>query len=187
MAAPYNATRSKLARATCACLISAGCGSIADVLPHNSAKQKTYPNTTVRCAFSKPDSDFTGNRRITVHVSIKGSATLENGETDIDQARVQFDNRVETTADALMQTADNQTFNFTAAAITTAGRAMAVDASNGADPVQSQFAADNSDMADFTCSWWNESGEGDGEADAEGCAWEEILIFEAIACSSAIT
>lgn len=187
MAAPYNATRSKLSRAICAYLISAGCGSVADVLPYESTTEKTYPNTTVKATISKPDPDFTGNRRIPVHISIKGSASLLNGETDLQQPRIQFDGRVMQTMDALMQTADNQTLLATAALITAAGRAMAIDASNGANAAQAQFAADNADMADFTCINWFEAGEGEGEADGDGCSWEEVLMFEAIACSSALS
>ena len=187
MAAPYNNLRSKLNRAIAAYLISSGCGSIGDIYADESTFENFYPNTTVTAKLSRPDSPFTGNRRITVYVSIKGSAVLADGETDTTQPRVQFDARVALTMDALLQTDDNQTLRFTAAAITAAGQALAVDKSNGVDPAQAQFAQDNADMADFTCLSWFENGEGDGEADAEACSWEEILMFDAIACASAIT
>lgn len=183
----YGNIRSKLTRAICAYLVSKGnCGTVNDILPNFTTANSGYPNTAVTATISRPDSQFTGSRRIPVQISIKGSATQDDAETNPNQPRVDFDNRVQNTSDNLMQTDDEMTLNFTAAAITAAGRAMAVDASNGADPVQAQFAADNADMADFTCQNWFESGEGDGQADEEGCSWEEILLFEAIACPSAL-
>lgn len=183
MSAPFNNLRSKLDRAICAYIVSQpDCGTKDDVLPGNSSAKRGYPNTTVRSTLSKPEENFTGNRRVNVHISIKGQVA----PNDDGASQTAFDTRVANTYDALLQTDDEQTLKFTAAEITTAGRALAVDASNGADPVQVAFAAANADMADFTCLDWYEAGEGDGPADAPGCSWENILLFDAVACPSAI-
>jgi hypothetical protein len=186
MPAPFNNLRSKNDRAICAYLIKAGCGSVDDTLPNASTAKRAYPNTTVHSTISKVEENFTGNRRIRVNISIKGKASQSVQDPDSKQSRINFDQRIAQTDDALMQTDNEQDLSFTAAAITAAGRALAVDLSNGADPAQKQLAADNADMADYTCLNWYEAGEGDGPADAEGCSWEEIIMFDAVCCASAI-
>jgi hypothetical protein len=183
------AIRSKLSRAICAYLISKGCGSSDDVFPNFTTKTRPITNTTVTSKLAKvdPDQRFTGNRRIQVYITVKGSASADPEQADAETQRIQFEKRVADTHGALMQTDDYETLKFTAAAITTAGRSMAIDASNGAGPDQVQFAADNADMVNFTCQDWFEGVEGDGpDADAEGNAWEEVFMFEAIACPSAL-
>lgn len=107
--------------------------------------------------------------------------------------RIQFDARVATTGDALVQKyadpADGHTMTLQATAddITSIGNALAVDASNGADPDQVQFAANNADMADFTLQGWFEKGFGRGTADDGGNNWERVLMFDAVCCASKIS
>lgn len=179
----YSNLRSKLDRAICAWLVNQGCGSVDDINPFAQTKLTPYPNTEVHSTLSKPDPDFSGNRRVSVQISIKGSATKDPANPDSQNPRIQFDKRVAATADALMQTDDNGvSLNATARSITTAGRALAA-VQDPTDPVAVQFAADNSDMADFTCQMWIDDGEGDGEitADEDGCAWNEVFMFVALA------
>lgn len=177
MPLPYNNLRSKLDRAICAYLIAQGVGTADDVSPWNSVTTNTYPLTTVHSTISKPEVNFTGNRRISVQISIKGSAANATNNDDPDSVRAAFDARVAETMDALMQTDDEQTLNYTANAITAAGRALATSSPK-----------DNADMADFTLMEWYESGEGDGPTgpDEEACAWNEILMFDAVCCASAL-
>ena len=184
MSAPYNVLRSKLTRAVTAYLISVGAGSASDTTPERSTGENPYPNTTVRADASRPEIQMTGIRRIMLHISIKGSASQVPDEPNPDVARLAFDARCGVTYDALMQTDDGQTLNATCALITAAGRAMAtaVDAT----PTAIQFAANNADMADFTLQALYDMGEGDGSADANGCDWEEILLFEAVCSPSAL-
>lgn len=180
MAAPFNNLRSKLNRAICAYLVGGGAGTVDDVLPHNSRKPKGYPNTTVRATISKPEPPLTGIRRITVHINIKGSASQDPNEPNPEAARIAFNARVAETYDVMMQSDDGQSLRATAKAITLAGRALAVPVDN--TPGAAQAADNNSDMTDFTCQAVYDAGEGDGDADAEGCSWMEVLIFECI-CS----
>lgn len=152
------------------------------MLPFNSRKAKGYPNTTIHATLSKPEVALTGLRRIRVHVSVKGSAVKKvKGEPD-EAARMRFDQRVGETCDALMQSDDGETLRATAEAITAAGRALAVPADDSA--FAAAFAAANADMAEFTCQGWYDAEEGDGAADEEGCAWEEVLVFEALCSGS---
>lgn len=85
----------------------------------------------------------------------------------------------------MMKSDDGQTLRWTAAAITAAGRALAVavDATDEA----AQFALNNADMTGFTCQEIYDMGEGDGEADGEGCSWEEILMFDVVASPSNVS
>ncbi len=175
--------RSKCNRAVAAYLVSKQCGTVADVLPANTIKPKTFPNTTVISKLAVEDPQFSGNRRITLYVVIAGKAQVAVDETNPDVSRTDFDSRVAKTDDMLRQTDNGQNLKATADDITAAGRALAVDASNGLDPAQVLFAKNNSDMADFTMNGWFPAGDGDGEiADDEGCSWKEVLIFEAVCC-----
>ncbi len=68
--------------------------------------------------------------------------------------------------------------------ITEAGRALAVDESNGADAIQAQDAANNADMAAFTCSFVEFKGSQRAEM-SEGTIWiKETRNFEMRACPS---
>ncbi len=179
--ANYNNLRSKLNRAIAAYLVSQACGSVDDISPANSRTASKYPNTKIRCTIGKPEVPLTGLRRMPVLISIRGSATQKPGEPNPDLARVNFDARVAATYDAMLQSDDDQTFRATARAITATGRALAVVVDPN-DPESVQFAANNADMVDFTCQAVYDTGEGDGEPDAEGCDWHEILTFEVL-CS----
>lgn len=127
--------------------------------------------------YSKPYPYFTGTRRITIHIAIRGTATIATPQTTDATPRLAFDARVAATYDALLQNADYQTLRATATAINAAGRALAIS-----DPVN------NADMADYTCQEWIESGEGEGEMTetdiAEACAFNEVLMFDCVACPS---
>ena len=180
MAESYNKLRSKLDRAVAAYLVSVGAGGPNDCLPHNTVLANTYPNTDVHSTLSRPEVALTGLRRVMVHISIKGSAVLKPGEPNKDVLRVNFDKRVADTYDAMMQSDDDQTLRYTCGLITTAGRALAVAVDNS--EAAALNAANNADMVDFTCQAIYEAGEGDGTADAEGCDWENVLMFEVV-CS----
>jgi hypothetical protein len=184
MPAPFQNLRSKLNRAICAYLLTfEDTGTAQDISPGNSQSKNVYPLTIVHSTIARPNPPLTGIYQITVHISVKGSATQTNGEPNPEFARVQFDQRLAATYDAMMQSDDNQSLLATAKGISAAGRALAVDASNGADANQVQFAANNADMVDFTCEAVYDGGFGDGKPDEEGCSWVEILIFDCLCAS----
>ena len=180
----YNSLRSKLNRAVAAHLVNVGgdCGTVKNISSANSVAALGYPNTKVQAVFSKPEVPLTGVRRVTVHITIKGKVSTKVGDPNEEAARVQFDKRVAAAYDAMMQSDDGHSLKATAALITAAGRALAVpvDESDEAE----QFAANNADMAAFTCQEVYDAGEGEGEPDKEGSSWIEVLIFEIVASPS---
>lgn len=185
MPAPWNNLRSKLDRAICAFLTSQGTGSVVDIVPTVKGTIAQFPITIVHSTVLRPYPVMTGDYRGEVHISIRGSAVLAQTEPNLDRGRIDFDKRIAQTMDALMQTNDNATLVYTAQQITLAGQAMAVAAD--ASPAAIAFAANNADMADFTCINWFDGGFGDGQPDESGCNWEEILIFDAICCGNALS
>ena len=181
MAAPFNNLRSKTGRAIAAWLIAQNAGTIADTFPDYTQAERAYPSTTVKVVRGMPDPPLTGNYRCTVRVSIKGSAAKDANDPG-DPGRVAFDARVASVIDALLKSDDDQTFRAVAGGVSAAGRALAVPANQSPDALA--FAQQNADMVDFTCGEWNDMGFGEGAADAEGCSWEEVVIFEAVTCAA---
>lgn len=179
MAASYNNLRSKVNRAICAYLVSQNVGTNANILPADSQISKTYPLVTVQGVRGTPAPRNTGDYDIEVHVSVKGSAVIvpnPGGANPAQQSRITFDTLLQKTNDALMMTADNQSLIYTAQQITTAAQALAA-----AD------AANNGDLANFTCINWFDEGFGMGDPSEEGCSWIEVLIFRAVCCASALS
>lgn len=175
MSAPYGNIRSKLSRAMAAYLISltnASIGTANDIFPQFSEAQKSYPNTVCRTVQGTPEPPLSGDYICKVQIHVRGSATPPTGTTDLNSIRATFDARVAATHDAFMVTdALGVNLDATAVAITIAGRALAVS-----DPTN------NADMVDFTLIMWNDAGFAEGQPDDQGTAWEEVFVFEALAC-----
>jgi hypothetical protein len=167
----YNNVRSKTARAIAAYLISSGVGTAADTSAANVASDSTYPRTTIHPGIAIPEVPMTGIYRVKTMVSIRGSAIVVNPDID---PRVAFDSRVSAVFDAMMMSDDGATLDYTASAITAAGRALST-------------SSGNADMADFTCQALYDGGFGDGEPSSDGSSWEEILMFDAVCCGSALS
>jgi hypothetical protein len=172
MAAPFNNLRSKHNRAVQAYLLSLAVATPAigtgnDIFAQASIQERGYPNTTVRTKFGIPQPMMTGDYKVRMEIEIKGAAAPANSDQS---ARMAFDARVAATHDALMMTDDNTTLNYTASQITAAGRALAIS-----DP------QNNGDMGDYSCINWFDAGFAEGDiSDDPGCAWKEVLVFEAI-------
>ena len=174
MASPYGNLQSKLERAICAYLVLKGCGTKKDIFPAESDRTRSFPNTTINTGIATPDVKFTGNYRIPVIISVKGSAALAPGAAP-GTPREAFDARVALTGDMLNQTENNQNLQATAVDVTSAGRALA----GSSDPAERLL---NADMVDFTIQGWFEMGFGKGEAMEEGCNWEIVILFDAVCC-----
>lgn len=175
MAAPYNNLRSKLNRAVVAYLVSAGCGSEADVLPFHTRELKNVQNqeanTTVRARTGRPRVEMSGDYDVMLQITVRGSAVQEVGD-DTETARLAFDDRVARTFDAMMQSENGYDLNYTAQLITDSGRGLAVS-----DPVN------NADMYDFTVLSIKDGGFGDANPNEQECLWEEVLMFEVCCCA----
>ena len=76
---------------------------------------------------------------------------------------------------------------ITALDITAAGNALAVDASNGADPAQVEFAKKNADMATFTCEAIFYKGATRAEKGDGSLFLREIRHFEVVACAANVS
>jgi hypothetical protein len=87
----------------------------------------------------------------------------------------------------LLSDGDN-TLDYTRRALNAAGRALAVDPTNGANPVAAKSAADNADMAAFTFLLWIEGSLGSHkEVNDGGMTYlERVATFTAVACNSNI-
>lgn len=180
MAAPYCFIDYKLERAVVAYLISKSVGTVTDTFPSLSVGARTYPLTTVMAVNGQEDPDWTGNTRITLWVSVKGSASQDANAADIQAQIKAFYQRVASVWDALRQTSNGNDLSATALDITTVGRATAVAVDGSAAAIK--FAADNADMVDFTVLQWAAIGFGQPKADEGGNAWERILQFTVLCC-----
>lgn len=131
------------------------------------------------------DPVMAGNLRFLVTINGRAEEFVQPDQ-DGEANRVILDDLMQNAWDALMISADNAvSLEATAAAITAAGRALAVDASNGADPAQAAFATANADMVNFTCTLWLNAGcDAEIQQHAKGLAITEILQFEADFCGS---
>lgn len=175
---------SKLARAISAYLISEGCGSVDDILPYHSAlKKRPLPNTTIDfLTVANPEPELTGNNRVTVAIIIRSSTSLPVGEPNSDAPWVAHNARIDSHRAALMKTSDNCTLRATATAINEAGRDLATD--HELDESETQRAANNADMVNFTLIEIHDAGLGTGKADEGGNYYEDVLLFSCLACES---
>ena len=87
-----------------------------------------------------------------------------------------------------MTVSDGNSLTPVADALTAAGRALAVDASAGADPSQVAIAAANADMTNFRCDWLKMETPFlvRGKPDDKGDYWVEILNFSAFVSQATI-
>lgn len=178
---PPTSLRSKLDRAIVAYLISVGIGDQTNVLPHKThRKMDALPLVIVRSTVGMPEGQD-GNDRIRVRISILGSAGVDEDEPNPVVSRVNHDALIGKVRAALRQS-DNggATLDATCVLINVAGRALAVPAD--ASPEAALVAQNNADMADFTLDQWYDAGFGDGEPLDSAYAWEEVLLFDAVAC-----
>lgn len=170
---PIPNVGSQLDRAIVAYLISVEAGTAANTFPSYCSKEKPIPNTTVKSHAAVHDPNLSGNEVYSVAIQYRHPATLEATETNDETNRAACDLAIGTIMAALLQSADGQTLDATAAAITAAGRALATsDATN------------HSDMADFTLQHWYYKGAVRGDPDDDSDSFMEVRNFQAVVCPS---
>ena len=198
--------RSKCDRAVVAYLQSKGVCQ--NIYPALYSLPRALPNVTVLCHSGRREVPLTGNYRFQLRNRVENSAVIQpipaapGGQplppANTDIQRLQIDAATEAVYIAMMGATqiqngtyvyDENSLKATAQAITSAGRALAVDASNGADPAQVQRAKNNADMVDFTILALYETGlDGGNPKHADGASdvtfWAEDLLFEIEACDS---
>lgn len=179
-----SALQSKLARAIKALLVAEGAASENDTYFEFSSAERTLPNTTILTGQSDELVKYSGIWKFpNISITFRDNAAVQPDETNPNAAWLAAQARYSLVRDTLSRIGDDGSTMFMRGEITTAGRALAtaVDASEEAV----QKAADNADMAQFTCTWWKDVDLGALRADAGGTFYEADLIFEAHAANSA--
>lgn len=179
---PFVDPSSKLERAIRWFLIAQSKASIDDTfISGYSELRSVLPNRTIAVeTFSPGKASHRPEGICVIPIRHLFSAVLQPGETLTSTRRIERDEFVGGTIISMEQ-GDPQSFNRTAAAITAAGRDLAVDHSAGADPLQLQSALDNADMTEFRCDWIRRGQPflRRGIADDQGTLWMVITNYEA--------
>lgn len=169
--APTGNFGSQLDRAICAYLIAQGCGTAGNISPANSQPVNAYPTITVKSFSSEQDPVLTGRESYQVQIQCKTSAATETNDPNPAARAAQSDALVGQVMAAMLQSDDQNTLDYTARAITTAGRALATGLNILPD-------SNNADMLDFTLDHLYWIGTQRGEPDDDGSAWVEIRTFK---------
>lgn len=166
--------RSKCDRAVAAYLRSVGVGN---VFTGNDSRERSVPCVTVLCHSGRAEMPLTGIYRFAVRVRVQGHATLQPDEVDPNAQRMALDAQVELVHDSMMRVEDGDDLQYTADAITTEGRALAVTAPDS-----------DADMAQFTCQSLYDVGMDGGNPSTaggvDGAFWVEDLLFEIVCCGT---
>ena len=184
---PSGDLQSKINRAIRAWLINQGAVAAANCITAPSSAKRPLPLTDIdadRIKQGATPADGPGNWHFAnVSIILEDSAVVLPGD-DPDSQRVLANDHFTAVWSALNQSDDGTTIFYTGYQITLAGQALAVDASNGADPVQAQSAADNSDMVDFTILALWQGLEGTAAKSADGTFWSREIGFSCVACNA---
>ena len=117
----------------------------------NDGNDRQAPLIDVLADSSSEVPTFSNDEDYNVRIKAEWPAGNQPGQTNPGWNWVQINNFIGVPVAAMSQTTTGQDRQATADAITAAGRALAVDASGGADPVKARDAANNADMVNFTC------------------------------------
>jgi hypothetical protein len=182
---PSSDIQSKLARAIRALLIADGAGSTEDTIAAPSDQERSLPLTAISVGDGDP-FDGPGNLKFPVTLDLRDEAVTQPDETSDQATRRAANERLTNIVNALTKSDDDHTLYYTAARLTTLGRALAVDETSGGDANAAQRALDNADMADFTVLWWESMGVGSpGKVSGDGVSfWQRDLQFSCVACSA---
>lgn len=154
----------------------------------NDWKGRVPPLIDVMAHASTENPPHTRNESYNVRIEAEWKGANEPGVTNTESNWIFINNLIGIVMAALSQT-DSATdvsagARVTAQLITQAGRALAVDGSNGLDPAQVQDALNNADMVNFTCSFVEFKGSKRADV-SQGKIWiKEVRNFEMRACCS---
>lgn len=182
---PSTDLQSKINRAVRAVLVDQQAATNDNCYCDPETAGRTLPNTTVTTGDGVP-FDGPGNWHFpVVNLNLRDDASVQPNQRAADQ-KTSANTRCTKIYNALARSDDTHTLAYTASELTRLGRALAVDASNGSDPVQAQAARDNADMADFTVLWWEFSGQGVPTKPEGSTFWERDLQFSCVACNAVL-
>jgi hypothetical protein len=188
MADPNTDLFSKIPRAVRAVLLDQGAVTIDNCYISLDSRSRTLPNTTIEVQGDGASFDGPGNFRFpAIVINLRDDAIVQPDEADPNGPRTRANARCTAIYNALCRSDDTHTLDYTAREITRLGQALAVDASSGSDPVQAQFAADNSDMGDFCVMLWELEQIGAPKKTEDGTFWEREMVFSCVACNANLT
>ena len=154
----------------------------------NDWKARAVPLIDVLAHKSTEVPPHTRDESYMVRIEAKWPGTNRAGEANTEFNWIQINNLIGIVMAALSQTNSatdpSMVARVTAGLVTQAGRALAVDGSNGADPAQAQDAVNNADMVNFTCSFVEFKGSQRAEASDGSVFIKEVRNFEMRACPS---
>ena len=151
----------------------------------NDFKKREAPCISIMASHSEESPTYSMDKDFYVAVEATWTGQNEIGSENPDWNRVSIDNLIGVAEAALSQTTTGQDRQATCDALNYFGRLLAVDASNGTDPVQVQEAANNEDMANFTCLRIFSMGDRRADKSASGAIiLREVRTFKVSACSS---
>jgi hypothetical protein len=178
---PYTNPSTMIERAVRAYLIGQGKGTADKCYISLNSYYRTANSRTFLVRNFMPNNAYRPAGVFQIEIQHVGEAIQQDNVANPDQMRVNMDNFVGATMLSMFAQSDGQgPLTVVADAITAAGRALAVDQSNGADPIAIQLAANNTDMVNFRVDWIKAApslmtrGETEGK---NGTFWAESLNF----------
>jgi hypothetical protein len=153
---------------------------------------RSNPLRTVFAHDGQESVKFTGSEEFTVLITDQFDAVNQPSQTNLGFNRVAIDAQVGAMMWLMMQSSNGVDLDQTVKDITDAGRALAVLKSAGGLAPDAQFAANNADMADFTCLFVEPAGQkrghpvNDEHGGIERTFWVEARSFRITAAPSAI-
>src|SRR5579872_2135561 len=182
--------KTKIERAIYALILNAGLGTPDNVWPGMASRtdeDRTLPNTTIEAGEGREDV-FMGNYRFERGtVCFYDRAANDPSSTNPQEAFLAASQRSTSIIYLLVQSDDQTTMDYSRRLLNAAGRALAVDLSNGANAAMKQAALNNADMTDFTLIYWRVVDYGvtrEVKAEGGGLYFERELGFECLACNS---
>lgn len=180
--------KSKIQRAIQALLIGTGVGSTQDTfISEVSAATRALPNTSIDAGHGT-EEDFTGNYRFHGRIIFHDAATQQPDQPDPQAPAAAAQARFNAVIGQLVQGSDgvipgtSTTMDVSRQLLNQYGNALAIDPSNGQNPVFAQAAADNADMADFSLLYWRISDYGTPEKGNDDVSYYKREVwFECVA------
>ena len=152
----------------------------------NDWKTRAVPLIDVLAHKSTEDPPHTRNESYMVKIEAKWPGTNQAGVANTEFNWIQINNLMGIVMSALSQTNSGTDVSagarVTAQLVTQAGRALAVDGSDGSDPAQVADAANNADMVSFTCDFVEFKGSLRANTDGDSVWIKEVRNFEMRAC-----
>jgi hypothetical protein len=154
----------------------------------DTSVDRVLPNTT----FSVDDAGLRdgsgpGNYRFTVTATFRDPAAVQPNQLAT-QPLTDAVQRFSDIMGQLLLSDDETTLDYTRRQINTAGRSLAVDASQGTNPAQVAAALANADMANFTILhlWEGSLGSHQKVEHEGGLYYERVATFDCLACNASI-